>query len=322
MEGNNNNTPTQEQQDPRLIQPEIIGELRKNKIGKPILVLELFLLFGIVFTSLPFINNMLNDENSKLYQIINGKTTKLATTTTVKSEEDGEFYDGSKLTPLQTGVAMRYKDVVIKDIELRAGTLKCIIYAYTGIVDLDKENYFLEISSSSGNVLGAIKLNGKYDNVEQEVELETNSVSFNASYGYQGKVVEMSDDDYPDFTFTDIDKKGYATLTCTKASRTISYRFQNNFLVSFIDEDYQTTREKSTDDYINLLTKAQEKATNLGNTIASVEEVEDGYKFKASIDYDTKYELPSSVVDYNYYPQNTLAKKIKYTQEGKGYDCK
>jgi hypothetical protein len=318
----NNNTPTQEQQDPRLIQPEIIGELRKNKIGKPILVIELFLLFGIVFTSLPFINEMLNDENSKLYQLINGKPQSVVTTTTIKNDVQGEFYDGSKLTQLQSGIAMRYDDIVIKDIELRAGVLKCTIYAYTGIVDLDKENYFLEISSSSGNVLGAIKLYGKYDNVEQEVELETNSVAFNSSYGYQGRIVEMTDDDYPDITFESVDTKGYATLVCTKNTRTISYRFQNNFLVSMIDEDHQTTREKSTDDYINLLAAAKEKASNLGTSIASVEEVEDGFIFKASIDYDKKYEIPSTVVDYNYYPQNTLAKKIKYTQVGKGYDCK
>ena len=41
---NQNVQPQTNEQDPRLIQPEIIGELRKEKIGKPLIVIELFLL--------------------------------------------------------------------------------------------------------------------------------------------------------------------------------------------------------------------------------------------------------------------------------------
>ena len=45
-------------------QPITLGELRKEKIGRPVLVLEMLVLFIIVLIALPIVNNMLNDENS------------------------------------------------------------------------------------------------------------------------------------------------------------------------------------------------------------------------------------------------------------------
>ena len=125
MEDNNQNNqvqqePTQPAQDPRLIQPEIIGELRKEKIGKPILVIELFLLFGIVFASLPFINGQLNDENSFLYKLIHGQGFGGGTVvTTTKPVTPGEEYlDGKELNLLQSDSKIRFNNIILKDIQI------------------------------------------------------------------------------------------------------------------------------------------------------------------------------------------------------------
>ena len=68
--GNVNNSSVNNAVDPRTVNAEVIGELRKDKIGRPILVLEIFGLFIIVLIALPIVTSMLNDENSALYQLI------------------------------------------------------------------------------------------------------------------------------------------------------------------------------------------------------------------------------------------------------------
>ena len=90
MEGNNQDN----KQDPRLIQPQIIGELKKDKIGKPMIVIELFLLFVIVLLILPMVNTMLNDENSDLYKMIYGGTGEKPISGDVNK---GEFAEGKEM---------------------------------------------------------------------------------------------------------------------------------------------------------------------------------------------------------------------------------
>jgi hypothetical protein len=313
--GENNN-----QQDPRLIQPEIIGELRKDKIGKPILVIELFLLFGIVLAALPLINNQLNDEQSQLYKLIHGAPVDIAPTIPVDTKKE-EFLDGSKVNLLAFDTKMKYENIVIQNFELSNGIISCVMYAYNGIIDLDKKDLYLEITSTSDQVLGAIKLVGTFDNVEQHVKLEAYGIQFNPNLSYSGKIVEMTDDDFPQIELNE-DTNGFATLTCTKDNRSIQYYFQNKFLIKIDDTVYHAISDYTDDEYLNLLKEYQEKASKLGATVASVNEVMNGFQYRAIIDYDTKYVIPDSVVDYNYYPENALAKKIAYAQKSKGFDCK
>lgn len=324
MEDNNQNNQVQQQaeqpaQDPRLIQPEIIGELRKEKIGKPILVIELFLLFGIVFASLPFINGQLNDENSFLYKLIHGQAfSGTPTVTTTKAIIPGEeFLDGTKLNLLQSDTKVKFKNIVLKNFQINNNSISLTMYALSNNVNLNESEYYLEVTSSSGNIVIALKLTGELDNVEQNVSLDAGKVSFNNTLSYQGRIVEMQEKDYPEADLAK-DELGNASLACKKGTRVIVYYFKNDYLVRIYDEDNVNS---STKDYINLLANARTKANSLGTEIASVEEVGNGYKYKADIDLSGDYKIPSSVKDYDYYPANTLAKKIKYAQKGKGYDC-
>ena len=321
-ENNQENQTPNEQQDPRLIQPEIIGELKKDRIGKPVMVIELFLLFGIVFAALPFIYTELNDENSKIYKWLYPNDIPSDVISDDPNKSENEFTDGSQQNLLQPDTKMRYESIVMKNITIGYGKIMCTMYAYTGEINLDERDLYLEISSTSNQVLGSIKLVGTLDNVEKEVELEAFGISFNSDLGYLGRIVEMEEEDYPDIEFTDIDMNGFAKLACTRNTRTITYNFQNNYLYKIEDEDHVIRGEQSDTQYLNLLELAQTKSSQFGPAVSATQEVDDGFIFKAVIDYDTEYVIPEDIVDYNYYPKDTLAKKIAFAQKSKGYDCK
>ena len=315
--------PVEETQDPRLIHPIVIGELRKEKIGKPIMIIELFLLFGIVFAGLPFINNMMNDENSMLYRLLHPDAV-IDTEVVVADpgEEKQEFLDGTELNLLAADSKIRFKNVVMKNFSLSQGSITCTMYSYTGTTNLDEEEFYLEISSSSGSVLTAVKLTGFIDNVEKEVTLDAYGIQFNSTLSYQGKFVEMGKDDYPKFDITSVDERGFGSVICSKDNRKITYGFQNGHLIIINDEDTVNNSSVSSDEYINLLAAANKKKDKLGISVATVEENENGYIFRANIDLASGYVVSKEVVDYNYYPIETRVEKIAYAQKGKGFDCR
>lgn len=316
MEGNNQDN----KQDPRLIQPQIIGELQKDKIGKPLIVIELFLLFGIVLLILPTVNTMLNDENSDLYKMIYGGTGEKPISGDVNK---AEFADGKDMNLINDDLQLIFDNLVIKDIKLLSGKITCTMKAYTDSINLDEKEYFLIIyAQSEDSPVGSVKLIGNYDITDTAVELDTHGLSFNANYGYKCKIVDMAKQNYPEVEIENQDTTGLGTITCVDNTRTITYTFQNRFLVKIEDEDYVKNVGLSTNDYLVKLENAKNKATNLGAKVSSITEVEDGFKFTAIIDYNTEYVIPESVVDFDYYPENTLVDRIVYTEKGKGYDCR
>ena len=281
------------------------------------------MLFGIVFAGLPFINSQLNDENSQLYQLIHGKQIPVIATTT-KAVADSEYIDGSNNTIISSDIKLKYKNIIMKNIVISSAGIKCTMSSFNGVINLNNENYYFELASSSGQKLVAFKLVGTLDNVDKEYELQTANFQYNSGVGYQGKIVNMSDDDYPEITYASYkpDMNGYASFVCKKDNRSITYKFKNNFLVFIADQVSVNHNDYTDDEYTNMLDAARKKATNLGSSIASAEENEDGYEYIARINLEGDYKLPSSVVDYDYYPTNTKAQKIAYAQTGKGYDCK
>ena len=254
MDNNNQNNQVQQQttepaQDPRLIQPEIIGELRKEKIGKPVLVIELFLLFGIVFASLPFINSQLTDENSMLYKFLHGEGLGgggTVVTTQQPGNTEEEYLNGNEVNLLQSDSKIRFKNIILKDIQVNNNSISLTMYALTGTVNLDLSEYYLEVQSTSGNIIIGLKLTGEFDNVETPVVLDAGKVTFNSTMSYQGRIVEMKDSDYPSADLI-ADELGYAQMVCKKGTRIITYGFKNDYLIKINDEE---TVKSSNKDYI------------------------------------------------------------------------
>lgn len=305
--------------DPRTVEAQVIGELRKDKIGKPILVVEMFVLFAIVLIALPIVTNMMNNENSFLYKLFNPSTS--VTPTPSSPEERPEFLDGSNLQSLAPTTTMKFENVVMKNFALKGTNINCDMYSYNGVLNLDEENLFLEVySSSTNNLVAAVKLTGTYDNQVQSVSLTAANLSFNANYSYVGKIVEMEDKDYPDVVVNS-DESGIGSFICTMDNRTIEYVFKNSYLINIKDSvRVKLADQKDNTSYLNLKKTYEDKVLKLG-TISEVEEVADGFVFNANINLETT-KIPTNINDYNYYDLDTEAKIIHYTMRGKGFDCK
>lgn len=306
--------------DPRTIEAEIIGELRKDKIGRPILVVQMFIIFGIVLISLPIFTSLLNNPSSFLYKMFNSNGISDAPVTSSDDKRE-EFLNGGVEQQLASSTNMKFENIVMRNFTLNGNYLNCEMYSYNGVLNLDKENYFLEIySSGSKNKIASVKLVGYFDNQVQKVSLTANQLSFNGNYSYVGKIVEMKDADYPSYTVPS-DESGIGSMICSMDGRSIEYTFKNNYLISIKDNvKVVLSEQKDSQAYLNLKKSYEDKANNLGVN-AEVEEVADGFSFTSVLDLEN-YKVPSSVVDYNYYLLDTEAKVINYTLNGKGFDCK
>lgn len=283
--------------DPRTIEAEIIGELRKDKIGRPILVVQMFIIFGIVLISLPIFTSLLNNPSSFLYKMFNSNGISDAPVTPSDDKRE-EFLNGGVEQQLASSTNMKFENIVMRNFTLNGNYLNCEMYSYNGVLNLDKENYFLEIySSGSKNKIASVKLVGSFDNQVQKVSLTANQLSFNGNYSYVGKIVEMKDADYPSYTVPS-DESGVGSMICSMDGRSIEYTFKNNYLISIKDNvKVVLSEQKDSQAYLNLKKSYEDKANNLGVN-AEVEEVADGFSFTSVLDLEN-YKVPSSVVDYN-----------------------
>lgn len=313
-EQQNTNNPSLASQ---MVDAEVIGTLRKDKIGKPILVLEIGLLFALVFIALPIVNEQLNDPNSTLYALIYGA----APVVNVPAPKAPEFSDGGAEQALTSATKMKKNNIVMENFVLSSNSLKCNMYSYNGILNLDEEEYYLEIYSSSSNKLAAIKLTGTFDAVSTPVDLSISGLSFNTGYKYLGKIVQMDESSYPNVEIS-TDETGIGSFTCTLNDRILTYTFKNGYLIKIDDQQTVKLADYKSQEYLTLKKEYDTKQSNLGS-IASVEENDVGFVFKTSIDLEVPdYKIPESVIDYNYYEKDKLANEINYALKGKGYDCK
>lgn len=313
MQEEKDNVEKENYTDPRNVQAEVIGELRKEKIGRPMIVIELAILFIIVLIGLPIVNSMMQDENSVLYKFLNGSNTSSNITT------KQAYLDGSKEQSLLSTTVMKSGNIILKNFSLYNNTVKMTISSFNNIINLDEEEYYFEILSSKNNSkLAAIKLTGTYDYQEKTVEFKT-LTNFNSNITYVGKIVLLKDEDYPDYKLQ-TDESGIGGITCKKDSREIEYIFYNDKLMSINDTQVITKNGLTDEEYLNKKSVYDKLVINMGK-LATLEETSDGLLYKANIDLE-KSTVPKNVVEYNYYVKDTNVKKVHYAMTGKGFDCK
>lgn len=313
MQEEKDNVEKENYTDPINVQAEVIGELRKEKIGRPMIVIELAILFIIVLIGLPIVNSMMQDENSVLYKFLNGSNTSSNITT------KQAYLDGSKEQSLLSTTVMKSGNIILKNFSLYNNTVKMTISSFNNVINLDEEEYYFEILSSKNNSkLAAIKLTGTYDYQEKTVEFKT-LTNFNSNITYVGKIVLLKDEDYPDYKLQ-TDESGIGGITCKKDSREIEYIFYNDKLMSINDTQVITKNGLTDEEYLNKKSEYDKLVINMGK-LATLEETSDGLLYKANIDLE-KSTIPKNVVEYNYYVKDTNVKKVHYAMTGKGFDCK
>ncbi len=303
--------------DPKTVQPAVIGELRKDRIGKPILVLEMLVMFGIVMVALPLVYTIANDEKSVVYKWLH----KDEVIVEEPSNTETKYLDGSVLQLLESSTNMKYNGIVIQAFKLNESTINCRIFSLNEKIDFDEEEYYLEIYSNSQEKIAAIKLSGVYDFTPKDTVLTAGGLTFNSNFKYFGKMVKMTDASYPEVKY-EKNAQEIGSFTCTNKNHIIKYTFKNDYLLS-IDETYKFVKSDYDDStYLELYSEYQTKSKNLGNTVSSTEEDADGFTFKASLDLEHDYKIPETVTDNNYYEKDSKAKVIHYAETGKGFDCK
>ena len=316
----NNQVTTQQVEapfDPKTVQPAVIGELRKDRIGKPILVLEMLVMFGIVMVALPLVYTIANDEKSAVYKWLH----KSEVVVEEPSNTETKYLDGSVLQLLESSTNMKYNGIVIQAFKLNESAINCRIFSLNEKIDFDEEEYYLEIYSNSQEKIAAIKLSGVYDFTPKDTVLTAGGLTFNSNFKYFGKMVKMTDASYPEVKY-EKNAQEIGSFTCTNKNHIIKYTFKNDYLLS-IDETYKFVKADYDDStYLELYSEYQTKSTNLGNKVSSTEEDADGFTFKAYLDLEHDYKIPETVTDNNYYEKDSKAKVIHYAETGKGFDCK
>ena len=304
--------------DPRTVQPAVIGELRKDRIGKPILVLEMLVMFGIVLVALPLVHTIVNDEKSPVYKWLH----KDDTTVVVEPEPtQQEYLDGSTIQLLSMDTALKANGIVIQNFKINESTINCRIFALNEQIDFDEEEYYFEIYSNNQKKQAAVKLSGVYDYQPKATDLTAGGLKFNSNQQYYGKIVKMTDASYPEVKY-EKNNQEIGTVTCSSENHILKYTFKNDYLLS-IEDIYKAVRTDIGNDekYLTLYQEYQNKASNLGSTIATAEEDADGFTFKASLNLEGGYEIPNTIKDNNYYPKDSKAKVIIYAEKGKGFEC-
>lgn len=314
---NQDNKPIQNNIDPKSVQPEVLGQLRSEKIGNPSMLIAIAAIITIVLLLLPIGSAMLQNPNSPLYKLIYGVQEE------VEDDKVNEFEDGTVIHELRTDTVLKVGNLVIKNFVLGNGEVNCEIYSYNGILDLDNSDYYLNIYSSpeEKDLVGYVKIIGKdYDSTSTPVTLYNQTLKFNTTHTYYGKVVKKNSEADYDAYNVNSDESGIGSITCKRNTREIEYVFENNYLIQINDSVREKVRNYKSEEYLSLLKTYQNKASILGS-VASVTEEEEGFTYLAKLNMKS-YKLPDNLNDTNYYKENTLAKVIIYSEIGKGYDCK
>ncbi|MBQ3021072.1 MAG: hypothetical protein IJD92_02465 [Bacilli bacterium] len=298
-------------------EPVVIGKVKKNKTGKPLVVLILFLFIGSIVLFLPTITDYFKDYNiidlvkeGKIIDFfINHENyiEKENTTTTVKISETNNLLINSK-------TILKYNNFTLTNFNITKEKIDFKINTSTNI-NFDKSKYYLVLKQNNKEI-ATIKLIGE---VKGSIDYTFNFADkLNNIVEVYGEIKIIQETDYPKFTLSS-DETGISSLICTKKDDTYEYIFNDN-LLSKIKQNYIFNDIGNTNDYYQQYrnyTLIMDKINSNGGT-ASIVETYTGFTFTTDIDLNIYQEQ----INYNYYSLNTKSNIINFEMIAKGYDCK
>ncbi len=317
--------------DASQLEPVTLGVLRKEKIGNPLLAIELFVMLIVVLLSAGSITQSLTDPNGFLHGIVYGVTgQEIPGTEVIDNNKELNILNMQKLTDESTFI---YKNnIMIKNLKITENYMEGVMYTKDKKeIDLDKENYYLLIypgsSQNESSVQGAFKLVGVITGYETSFKYTLANVKFNSNLSYYGHMIEADKSYvYPEHEI-EMDEVGLGTLTCSKDQRKIVYTFKNKFLITINDNvNYLHSTALSNEIYLAAYKEYETKKNKYGD-IASISEGDDGFVYICNIDLEAeKFEYPADN-DPEYYSQQLSGESsdvdvIYFAMTGKGYDCK
>ena len=190
-----------------------------------------------------------------------------------------------------------------------------IVNTSNEILDLSKDNYFINMYSESKTLLKRVMLGDVIVSVGNAY-----TVSYDIDENvYMLSVYNLSKKDYPAYVVTS-DESNMGTLTCTKEYEKIDYLTNNNKVYA-----------------INLLNEVSSSDTNFNTLYATYQAMKNTYDnvegISSSLDVINNVLTFRSVINLNvvldgsinlksYYPKDTDAKVIYFEMTSMGYTCK
>lgn len=190
-----------------------------------------------------------------------------------------------------------------------------IVNTSNEILDLSKDNYFINMYSEGKKLLKRVMLGDVIVSVGS-----TYTVSYDVDENvYMLSVYNLSKKDYPAYVVTS-DESNMGTLTCTKEYEKIDYLTNNNKVYA-----------------INLLNEVSSSDTNFNTFYATYQAMKNTYDnvegISSSLDVINNVLTFRSVINLNvvldgsinlksYYPKDTDAKVIYFEMTSMGYTCK
>lgn len=190
-----------------------------------------------------------------------------------------------------------------------------IVNTSNEILDLSKDNYFINMYSEGKKLLKRVMLGDVIVSVGS-----TYTVSYDIDDNvYMLSVYNLSKKDYPAYVVTS-DESNMGTLTCTKEYEKIDYLTNNNKVYA-----------------INLLSEVSSSDTNFNTLYATYQAMKNTYDsvegISSSLDVINNVLTFRSIINLNvvldgsinlksYYPKDTDAKVIYFEMTSMGYTCK
>lgn len=190
-----------------------------------------------------------------------------------------------------------------------------IVNTSNEILDLSKDNYFINMYSEGKKLLKRVMLGDVIVSVGSNY-----TVSYDIDDNvYMLSIYNLSKKDYPAYVVTS-DESNMGTLTCTKEYEKIDYLTNNNKVYA-----------------INLLNEVSSSDTNFNTLYATYQAMKNTYDnvegISSSLDVINNVLTFRSVINLNvvldgsinlksYYPKDTDAKVIYFEMTSMGYTCK
>lgn len=309
---NQNFQNNKEQKD--ILEPIVLGTVKKGKTGKPFVAVIIILLIASLIYFLPVIGSYFGERSiidlvisGELIDFIKNKNNKVVEEPTKKEE----FILVGSDEKIDNG------NLIISNIKLKDNVFSYNIKSKTATYDATKEDLYLQVFVDKKTLVYTKAIDEVFMITEKNV-LE-NVAFYKESDKYYVKLSKINNDDIEDITLSS-DESGLAAIICTKNNDQYEYIFQNKELIEMkrtykykynADQlnDYQKTLINYRD-LVNERAKYQINATVLEDSI--------GFTYSENIKLDI---VDVSSLGNNYYPYKYAAKVILFKQEAKGFDC-
>lgn len=190
-----------------------------------------------------------------------------------------------------------------------------IVNTSNEILDLSKDNYFINMYSESKTLLKRVMLGDVIVSVGNAY-----TVSYDIDENvYMLSIYNLSKKDYPAYVVTS-DESNMGTLTCTKEYEKIDYLTNNNkvYAINLLNE------VSSSDTNFNTLYATYQAMKNTYDSVegisSSLDVINNVLTFRSVINLNVV--LDGSINLKSYYPKDTDAKVIYFEMTSMGYTCK